>query len=115
METAQMLAHATTFTFAPSGTDWADPDTRHFRVKAEWRGGDRWVVRHSLDLWNGTRWEDEPMNSSQGHAFRRRTRFTRDQACALAQELADTVELDGCVWVGWKARRDAARAAAGKL
>lgn len=114
MVTDSLLAHATTFMFTPFGTDRADMDTRHFRVKIEWRGGDRWVIVHWLGLWNGTDWEHEPTSSSQDDAFRARTGFTRDRACALAQELADTVELDGFVWADWKVRRDAARAAAGK-
>jgi hypothetical protein len=109
-----LLAHATTFMFAPAGTDRADMETRHFRVKAEWRGGDRWVISHWLGLWNGSDWEDEPTNSSQDNAFRTRTGFTREEACALAQQLADTVEVDGFAWVGWKARLDTARAAAGR-
>lgn len=109
-----LLAHATTFTFTPAGTDRTDMDTRHFRVKVEWRGGDRWVVSHWLGLWNGADWEYEPTNSSQDNAFRARTGFTREQACALAQPLADNVELDGYVWTAWEDRRDAARSAAGK-
>lgn len=109
-----LLGHATTFMFTPAGTARADLDTRHFRVKVEWRGGDRWVISHWLGLWNGDDWEYEPTNSSQDDAFRARTGFTRDHACALAQELADTVELDGLVWAAWKARRDAARSTAGK-
>ncbi len=110
----ELLAHATTFTFVPAGTDRTDMDTRHFRVKAEWRGDDRWVVSHWTDLWNGTEWEYEPTSSSQDDAFLARTGFTRDQACAIGQELADTVEVEDAVWAVWKARRDAARAAAGK-
>lgn len=109
-----LIDHATTFTFTPAGTDRSDMATRHFRVKVEWRGGGRWVVVHSLCLWNGDDWEYEPTNSSQDDAFRSRTGFTRDEACTLAQQLADTVELDGCTWVNWKVRRDTARAAAGK-
>lgn len=109
-----LLAHATTFTFTPAGTDRADPDTRHFRVKAEWRGEDGWVISHNLGLWNGSDWEYEPTSSGYTRDFIARTRFTREQACALAQQLADTVELDGLAWVPWKARRVAARAAAGK-
>lgn len=110
----ELLAHATTFTFAPAGADLTDMDTRHFRVKVEWRGGDRWVISHWLALWNGTDWEYEPTNSSQDDEFRSRTGFTREQACALAQGMADTVELDGFAWVAWKNRRETARSAAGK-
>lgn len=110
----ELLAHATTFTFVPTGTDRADMDTRHFRVKVEWRGDDRWVISHWQELWNGTEWEYEPTSSGQDDAFRSRTGFSRDEACARAQHLADTVELEGLAWAGWKARRDAARAAAGK-
>jgi len=46
----------------------------------------------------GTDWESEPTNSSQDDAFRTRTGFAREQACALAQPLTATVELDGLVW-----------------
>jgi hypothetical protein len=109
-----LLAHATTFTFTPAGTDRADMDTRHFRVKVQWRGGDRWVISHWTDLWNGVEWEYEPTNSSQDDAFRARTGFSRDEACVLAQSLAGIVELEGFAWVDWKARRDAARAVVGK-
>jgi hypothetical protein len=109
-----LLDHATTFMFVPSGTDRADLDTRHFRVKAEWRGEDSWVVSHSLGLWNGIDWEYEPTSSGYTEDFIARTRFTREQACTLAQQLADTVELDGLPWTGWKARRDAVRASAGQ-
>lgn len=109
-----LLAHATMFLFTPAGTDRADMDTRHFRVKVEWRGGDRWVISHWLNLWNGTEWEYEPTNSSQDDAFRDRTGFNRDHACALGQELADTVEPEGFIWADWKVRRDAARAASRK-
>jgi hypothetical protein len=41
----ELLASATTFTFTPSGTDRADMNTRHFRFKVEWRGGDNWLSR----------------------------------------------------------------------
>ena len=41
-----LLDHPTTFMVAPAGTDRADMDTRHFRVKVEWRSGDRWVITH---------------------------------------------------------------------
>jgi hypothetical protein len=43
----ELLAHATTFTFVPAGTDRADMDTRHFRVKVEWRGDDE-AERHLM-------------------------------------------------------------------
>jgi hypothetical protein len=109
-----LLDHATTFTFVPAGTNRADLDTRHFRVKAEWRGDDNWVIAHSLGLWNGTDWEYEPTSSGYTDDFIARTRFTREQACTMAQQLADTVELDGLAWTGWTARRDTVRASAGQ-
>lgn len=100
-----LLAHATTFIFTPTGSDRDDPRTRYFGVQVRWRGGDSWSVLYSGECWNGTEWEYEPLNSAQDHAFRARTRFPLERACAMARELADTVTPAGFTWAEMQAQR----------
>lgn len=106
-----LLEHATEFVFTPAGTDRNDPDTRHFRVYVSWRGGDTWAVVWMGECWNGSDWEYEPLNSSRGDHFLARTRFAVEEACAMAEGLADKVGPNGLTWALRQARKAAAQAA----
>ena len=103
-----LLAHATTFVFTPTGTDRNDPRTHHFRVQVRWRGGDTWSVLWAGECWNGTGWEYEPMNTARDDAFLARTLFPLDEACEMAQKLADTVDPAGLTWAEMLAHRSSA-------
>ena len=94
---AELLAHAREFVFHLL-PDEPDDDVREREIiRVVWRGpGDRWAISDGGNVLNRKgRWEYEPLASSRTEAFRRRTRFSRDEAVhrALAFLRAEQAEL----------------------
>jgi hypothetical protein len=79
---AELLAHAREFVFHLL-PDEPDHEVREQEIiRVVWRGpGDRWAISDGGHVLNRKgRWEYEPLPSSRTEAFRRRTRFPRDEA-----------------------------------
>lgn len=56
-------------------------------ITAAWRGGEAYAVARGGFVWNGDEWEYEPRPSSREDDFLARTRFTYDEANAIALRL----------------------------
>lgn len=106
-----LLQHATEFVFTPAGTDRNDPNTRNFRVHVSWRGSATWAVVWIGECWNGTdwEWESRPSSRDDDEAFLARTRYPLEEACRLAEDLADKVCPNGLTWAQWQERKAASR------
>jgi hypothetical protein len=61
------------------------------RLTIEWRGDDRWIVKHMTQVLNKKgEFEWEPSPSNRTEAFIKRTRFSFDEAFEKALEIVKT-------------------------
>ena len=70
-------------------------DASSFAIRVEWRGGDKWVVKHHSSCLNKSGgWVYEPQPSSRTKRFLRAYRHDLDTALTLARKAAPKVTLN---------------------
>lgn len=99
---AELLAHATEFSFLPEGASFGDREVFYFTVTVA-RRTTGWAVLWMDQCWNKkTRsWEYEPRDRSQN--FLRECRFTLDDAVQIARSTPDGLTINGKSWLDFKA------------
>jgi hypothetical protein len=82
IDAAELLTQARAFVFHLLPAEPDDEVREREIIMVVWRGpGDRWAISDRGNVLNRQgRWEYEPLPSSRTEAFRRRTRFPRDEA-----------------------------------
>jgi len=98
----RLLAHASAFTFYPTGAKTGDHEVSHFAIRVSLRSEGKFAIVHMGNCWNGKTWEYETLPSSRTDEFLASTRFERDEATRQALILVDTMRLNGRTWVQWQ-------------
>lgn len=113
MTPEELLEHAISFAFYPSGAKEDEINGSNFRIGVERRGlGDTWAVTHLGECWDGEDWVYESLPSNRTDEFKAKTRFPLTTAIELANRLVDTVVVNGATYAQWEARFAAMDAAA---
>lgn len=105
MTPEELLAHATEFVFTPT-VEEGEQDVeafRHFRVYVQWRGADKYAISRFGEVWNGEDWEYESLPSNRTDEFIAKTRFSLDEAVAMAKDLPDKLSVNGRTYREWYA------------
>lgn len=101
---AVVQREVTEVTYSCLPDDHIDRDIWHVKVQSRGRGMFA-VVTRSLCLSKAGTWDYEPLPSSRTDAWRKRYRFTFDEACRLAEEWAPKLTVNGLTALDVLARR----------
>jgi hypothetical protein len=83
--------HDPVLAFVPTAYRW-NPELNPFRaLTVEWRGHEKWAVTSGSVVYDAAadEWEYEPQPSSRDDDFLARTRYSREEALAIGQRLAE--------------------------
>ena len=105
MTPEELLNHAVSFAFYPTGSPEDDINRSTFRISVERRGiGDAWAVVHMGEVWDGNCWVYEHIPSERTDEFKARTRFPLMTAVEIATRLVDEVVVNGGTYAQWMER-----------
>lgn len=103
MTPEELLAHATEFVFTPRVEEGEEEVEafRHFRVYVQWRSEGRYAISRYSEIWDGKEWVYESLPSNRTDEFIAKTRFSLEDAVAMAQELPDKLRVNGRTYREW--------------
>lgn len=103
MEPSELLKHATEFVFKPFVAEGEEEveALRHFKVYVQYRSPGKYAVSWMGEVWNGKEFIYENLPSSRTEKFLKNTRFSLDEAIAIAAPLPDKLIINGKTYREW--------------
>jgi hypothetical protein len=104
LRAADMLTdHVTEYTFYPSSLRPGDREAHAWAITVSWKSEGRWaVVRGSECLDAEGRWDYERLPSARATEWKKRFRFSREEAIRIAREMVDTIVINGRTYEQWQ-------------
>lgn len=102
MDINKLFTHATEFAFYPKGAEHDNINGHHHCIRVAKRSPGKWAVLHMGQCWNGEDWVYEGSPSGRTDEFKSQTRFTFDEAVAIALSKVETQTVNGRTYAQWQ-------------
>lgn len=102
MDTQELIKHATEFAFYPDGAEDDPINGSHHCIRIAFRAPGKWAVLHMGRCWDGTDWVQEASPSNRTDSFKKKSRFSLEEAVKLASGMVETTSVNGRTYAQWQ-------------